>query len=103
MLSRDGCRKRAHFTSSELADPRAGSTSDMAINEMVRRRLGLRLGSLHREKHHMRITSIGIDLGKATFHLVAFRRAEQDSGSQEVLTCGAADVYREPARIADQA
>src|SRR5947208_11572916 len=38
---------------------------------MVRRRVGLRLGSLNMEDHHMNIASIGIDLGKTTFHLVA--------------------------------
>jgi transposase len=43
----------------------------MGINEMVRRRVGLRLGSLREEDHHMHIASIGIDLGKTTFHLVA--------------------------------
>src|SRR6476646_9876096 len=45
--------------------------SVIGINEMVRRRVGLRLGSLNEEDHAMHIASIGIDLGKATFHLVA--------------------------------
>jgi hypothetical protein len=49
----------------------------------------------------MQIASIGIDLGKTTFHLVALG-TEQGSGSQEVHRCGAADVYREPAHIADR-
>ena len=42
---------------------------------MVRRRVGLRLGSLHQEDHRMHIASIGIDLGKTTFHLVALGNA----------------------------
>jgi len=44
--------------------------SVIGINEMVRRRVGLRLGSL-RGGSSMQIASIGIDLGKTTFHMVA--------------------------------
>jgi transposase len=33
----------------------------------------------------MHIASIGIDLGKTTFHLGCIGGAEQDSGSQEIL------------------
>jgi len=38
---------------------------------MVRRRVGFGSAVLHQEDHHMNIASIGIDLGKTTFHLVA--------------------------------
>jgi hypothetical protein len=38
---------------------------------MVRRRVGFGSAVLHQEDHHMHIASIGIDLGKTTFHLVA--------------------------------
>src|ERR1700730_2012009 len=48
-----------------------GQTSQKRTNEMVRRRLRLRVGNSQREDHRMHITSIGIDLGKTTFHLVA--------------------------------
>src|SRR6266576_3255879 len=38
---------------------------------MVRRRVRFGSAVLHQEDHHMQIASIGIDLGKTTFHLVA--------------------------------
>jgi hypothetical protein len=38
---------------------------------MVRRRVGFGSAVFHQEDHHMQIASIGIDLGKTTFHLVA--------------------------------
>src|SRR5437879_11594883 len=38
---------------------------------MVRRRVRFGSAVLHQEGHHMQIASIGIDLGKTTFHLVA--------------------------------
>jgi transposase len=47
------------------------TTSEIGINEMVRRRVGFGSAVLHQEDHHMHIASIGIDLGKTTFHLVA--------------------------------
>src|SRR5438552_14197382 len=45
--------------------------SEPGVNEMVRRRVRFGSAVLHQEDHHMQIASIGIDLGKATFHLVA--------------------------------
>ena len=38
---------------------------------MVRRRVGFGSAVLHQEDHYMHIASIGMDLGKTTFHLVA--------------------------------
>jgi transposase len=38
---------------------------------MVRRRVGFGSAVFHEEDHYMHIASIGIDLGKTTFHLVA--------------------------------
>ena len=46
-----------------------GLVSDIAINEMVRR--ATTLTSRIRRIIDMKIRSIGIDLGKTTFHLVA--------------------------------
>jgi hypothetical protein len=50
----------------------------------------------------MHIASIGIDLGK-TLSPGCIGRAEQGSGSQEVLSPATAGLHREPARIADRA
>ena len=62
------------------------------------------MGSIHiRSIIATQIASVGIDLGKTTFTWLHQGRTEQGSGSQEVLTCAAANVYREPARIADRA
>jgi hypothetical protein len=50
----------------------------------------------------MHIASIGIDLGKTTFHLVAFGRAEQDSAAQEIFTFAVAGLHRQPALVFDR-
>ena len=42
----------------------------------------------------MQIRSIGIDLGKTTFHLVALGRARQGACAQEVHAEAAADLHR---------
>ena len=47
----------------------------------------------------MHIASIGIDLGKTTFHLVALGERNKGFGSQEVLPYAAVGLYRQPARI----
>jgi hypothetical protein len=46
-------------------------SSDMGINEMVRRRVEYNSAVQTRRIIVMHIASIGIDLGKTTFHLVA--------------------------------
>jgi len=70
---------------------------------MVRRRVGFGSAVLHQEDHHMHIASIGIDLGKTTFHLVALGERNKVLVSKKVLTCTAANVHRRRARIADRA
>jgi transposase len=45
----------------------------------------------------MHIASIGIDLGKTTFHLVALGRAQQDSALQEIHALAVAGLHRQPA------
>jgi len=47
----------------------------------------------------MRIASIGIDLGKTTFHLVAFGGGATSCSSQEVLPRAAAGLCRQPAVV----
>ena len=49
----------------------------------------------------MHITSIGIDLGKTTFHLVALDDHEQGGAQQEVLPQATAGLYCEPANLPD--
>src|SRR5215467_4522676 len=45
----------------------------------------------------MHIASIGIDLGKTTFHLVALGEHNKVVDPEEVLTGAAIGLYREPA------
>jgi hypothetical protein len=49
----------------------------------------------------MHIASIGIDLGKTTFHLVALRE-QQDSAAQEIFTLATASLHRQPACIVNR-
>jgi hypothetical protein len=48
----------------------------------------------------MHIASIGIDLGKATFHLVAL--GGQGSTAEEVLSAATASLHCEPAGFIDR-
>jgi transposase len=50
----------------------------------------------------MQIHSVGIDLGKTTFHLVALGRSRQGAREEEVHAEAAADVHREHADFADR-
>jgi len=49
----------------------------------------------------MHIASIGLDLGKATFHLVAMG-AGNKSAREEILTLAAAGLHRQPALVFDR-
>ena len=48
----------------------------------------------------MQIRSVGIDLGKTTFHLVALGRSRQGAGAEEVHPEAAPHIYREHADFA---
>jgi hypothetical protein len=54
-------------------------------------------GIHNREDHHMHIASIGIDLGKNTFHLVALEELNEVLVSQEVLPYTALGFYGQSA------
>ena len=51
----------------------------------------------------MEIVSVGIDLGKTTFHLVALGASRQGAGAEEIHSEAASDIYREHAGVADRA
>lgn len=50
----------------------------------------------------MQIRSVGIELGKTTFHLVALRYIGQGSGEEEVHTEAVAELHGEHADFADR-
>ncbi len=50
----------------------------------------------------MQIHSIGIDLGKTTFHLVALGSSRQGAGEEEVHSEAVAGLHREHADFADR-
>ena len=50
----------------------------------------------------MQIQSVGIDLGKTTFHLVAFGSSRQAAGEEEVHAEAAAGIHGQPADFADR-
>jgi hypothetical protein len=68
------------ITNHKRASRHLAVTSEKPTNEMVRRLIpcesrGIVVAASDKEDHHMQIHSVGIDLGKTTFHLVALGAA----------------------------
>jgi hypothetical protein len=88
--------KRLNLTLVIVVESRAITRFDpeTGINEMVRRRVGFGSAVLHQEDHHMHIASIGIDLGKTTFHLVALGERNFDGSCSTGWYAGTAAECR---------
>jgi hypothetical protein len=72
---------------------------EMGINEMVRRRVDYNSAVHTRRIIAMHIASIGIDLGKTTFHLVALGEHNKIYCAR-ILTHAVAGLHRQPTRFA---
>src|SRR6478735_6021370 len=76
--------------------------SEMAINEMVRRRVGLRLGSLNEEDHRNAHRIHRHRSGQGHLSPGCIRRAQQGSTAEEVLSAATAGLHCEPAGFIDR-